>query len=58
MKRVEIWTAPGKDELHSYWIKQLTSIHARLAQQMNHHMHTRTIKYWLTTGRTVLLMNS
>ena len=34
-KKMKNWTAPGKDEVHGYWLKYLTELHNRLAQQMN-----------------------
>jgi hypothetical protein len=57
-KKVKNWTAPGKDEVHGYWLKHLTSLHARLAQQLNHLLQSGTIEGWMTTGRTTLLMKS
>ena len=30
-KKVINWTTPGKDEVHGYWLKHLTSLHTRMA---------------------------
>ena len=35
-KKIKNWKAPGKDEVHGYWIKHLTSLHERLAVQLQH----------------------
>ena len=31
-KKTKNWTAPGKDEVHGFWIKHLTSLHPKIAQ--------------------------
>ena len=43
-KKMENWTAPGKDEVHGFWIKHLTSLHPRIAQQLNQLLETATIE--------------
>ena len=30
------WIAPGKDGLQGYWLKNVTSLHPRIAMQLNH----------------------
>ena len=57
-KKIKNWTAPGKDEVHGYWLKHLTSLHARMANQLNHLLQTGTIEDWMTTGKTTLLMKN
>ena len=47
------WTAPGKDELYGFWIKHLTKLHPRIAQQLNRLLETATIVEWLSTGKTI-----
>ena len=32
VKKMKNWTAPGKAEVHGFWIKHLTSLHPRIAQ--------------------------
>ena len=34
-KKMKNWTASGKDEVHGFWIKHLTSLHQKIAQQLN-----------------------
>ena len=57
-KKMKNWTAPGKDEVHRFWIKHLTSLHPKIAQQLNQLLETATIEEWLSTGKTILLMKN
>ena len=49
------WTAPGPDIIHAYWLKKLTSLHKRLACQMEKLVTEGNHPSWLTKGRTVLV---
>lgn len=53
-RRMKNWKAPGPDEVHAFWLKKLTSLHAPMAN-----LYQRSIAEgcpeWMTTGRTVLL---
>ena len=40
VKKIKNWTALGKDEVHGYWLKHLTSLHTRIAKQLNHLLQT------------------
>ena len=53
-KKVKNWTVPGKDEVHEYWLKHLTSLHTRMAWQLNQLLPTGTIEDWMTTEKTTL----
>ena len=54
-KKIPNWKAPGPDGVQEYWIKKLTSLHDRIAEQMNEMVNSRVpIPAWMTTGRTVL----
>ena len=54
-KKIPNWKAPGPDGVQGYWIKKLTSLHDRIAEQMNEMINNRVpIPAWMTTGRTVL----
>ena len=57
-KKMKNWTALGKDEVHGFWIKHLTSLHSKIAQQLNRLLQTATIEEWLSTGKTILLMKN
>lgn len=56
VKRMKNWTAPGPDMIHAYWLKKLTALHRRLAQQMDNMIADGDHPEWLTQGRTVLIM--
>ena len=49
------WKAAGPDQVHAYWLKKLTNLHERLAQQMQQAIEGG-IPQWMGTGRTVLIM--
>ena len=51
VKKIKNWTASGKDEVHGYWLKHLTSLCTRIAKQLNHLLQTGTIEDWMTTGK-------
>ena len=54
-KKIPNWKSPGKDGVQGYWIKNLTNMHDRIADQLNKIlMGTDTLPTWLTHGRTVL----
>jgi hypothetical protein len=55
-KKVKNWTAPGEDQVHGYWLKHLTGLHCRIAEQLNTVLQSGKIEKWLTTGRTSLLI--
>ena len=59
-KKLKNWSAPGKDEVHGYWIKHLTSLHQRMAQQLEEVLKAGTAENWrwMTAGRTTLLMKN
>ena len=56
VKRMKNWTAPGPDMIHAIWLKKLTSLHCRLAEQMEKLVTEGDHPSWLTQGRTVLVM--
>ena len=35
-RKMPNWKAPGKDGVHGYWLKNFTSLHPRIAVQLNH----------------------
>ena len=55
VKKIPNWKAPGPDGVQGFWLKNLTSLHERIAIQMNNMINNGdTIAAWLTKGRTVL----
>ena len=55
-KKIKNWKAPGKDEVHGYWIKHLTNLHERIAAQLQHVFESDETPPWMTEGRTTLIM--
>lgn len=56
-RKMKSWTAPGPDQVHAFWLKQLSSLHGRLAQQLQTAMEDEHgIPEWMGVGRTVLIM--
>ena len=43
-KKMKNWTEPGKDEVHGFWIKHLTSLHPKIGHQLNRLLETATIE--------------
>ena len=46
---------PGHDGIHSFWYKKFTSIHKRLALEMNKCQETAHVPEWMTKGTTTLI---
>ena len=54
-KEIPNWKSPGPDGIQGYWIKKLTSLHGRIACQMDDMINNRIpVPSWMTQGRTVL----
>ena len=54
-KKMPNWRSPSKDGVQGYWIKNLTNMHDRIADQLNKIlMGMDTLPKWLAHGRTVL----
>ena len=55
--RMKSWKAPGPDQIHAFWLKELSSLHGRLAEQLQAVLEGECeIPDWMGTGRTVLIM--
>ena len=54
LKRISNWKAPGHNEIHGFWFKKFTSIHSRLALQMNRCLQGMQVPEWMTKGKTTL----
>lgn len=50
------WKSPGPDGVQGYWIKNIKSLHPRLAAMFNDCLAVGNVPSWLTKGRTVLIM--
>ena len=51
------WKSPGKDKIQGYWIKNLSSLHERLAWQLQSVVEGY-IPEWISQGRTSLIMKN
>ena len=49
------WKAAGPDGVQGYWVKNFTSLHERMVEQLNALLETGITPEWMTTGRTVLI---
>ena len=46
---------PGHDGMYGFWFKKLTSIHNRLALEMNRCLQGAQVPEWMTKGKTTLI---
>ena len=56
LKKMASWKSPGPDGLHGYWLKNFTTVHTRLIEQLNECLQHRMVPTWMTKGRTVLII--
>ena len=56
VKKMTNWSSPGMDGLHAYWLKHITTAHARIASQMQDCILTSSIPAWMTTWKTHLII--
>ena len=54
LKRKPNWKTPGHDGIHGFWFKKFTSIHDRLALEMNRCLQGAQLPDWMTKGKTTL----
>ena len=50
------WKSPEPNLLQRFWLKNLSNVHERMAQQLNSCVQQGEVPGWMTKGRTVLLM--
>ena len=55
IKKMKNWRAAGPDGIQGYWIKNLTSLHERLAIQLQAVLEGN-IPEWMATGKTTLII--
>ena len=54
-RKIPNWKTPGRDGIQGYWIKNLTSVHERIAAQLNEiACGVSRLPEWMMYGRTVL----
>ena len=54
LKRISNWKAAGHDGIHGSWFKKFTSIHDRVAIEMNRCLQDTQVLEWMTKGKTTL----
>ena len=54
-KKISNWKMPGHDGIHGFWFKKFTSIHDRLALEMNRCLQRAHVPEWMTKGKTTSL---
>ena len=56
LRRVPNWKAPGPDLVQGFWLKNFTSLHCRIANQLQSCLDNGIVPVWMTKGRTFLIM--
>ena len=52
-RKMPNWKAPGKDGVQRYWLKNLASLHSRIALQLNQILDgERLLPDWMTFGKS------
>ena len=52
LKKIANWKNPGLDGIHGFRFRKFTSIHYRLATEMNKCIQKTEIPEWMTKGKT------
>ena len=55
LKKISNWKTPGHDGIHGFWFKKFTSVHNRLALEMNRCLQDAQVPDWMTKGKTTLI---
>ena len=55
LEEISNWKTPGHDGIHGFWFKKFTSIHDRLALEMNWSQQDAQVPDWMTKGKTTLI---
>ena len=55
LKWISNLKAPGHDGIHGFCFNKFTSIHGRLAQEMNRCLQGAQVPEWMTKGKTALI---
>ena len=57
IRKIKNWRAAGKDGIQGFWLKNLTSLHPRLVEQLQVVLDGN-IPRWMTFGRTTLIIKN
>ena len=55
IKKISNWKTSDHDGILGFWFKKFTSIHERLALEMNKCLQRAHVPEWMTKGRTTLI---
>ena len=55
LRNILNWKAPGRDGTHGFWFKKFTTLHDKLALEMNRCPHEAHVPEWITEGKTTLI---
>ena len=55
LQKISNWKTPGHDGIHGFWFKKFTSIHDRLALEMNRCLQDAQVPDWMTKGKTTFI---
>ena len=55
LERIPNWKTPGHDGIHGFWFRKFTSIHGRLAVEMNRCIQGAHVPKWMTKGTSTLI---
>ena len=56
VRKIPNWKSPGPDGVQGYWLKNLTSLHQRIASQLNECLQSGDVPKWMTKGKTILCL--
>ena len=54
-QKIPNWKILGLDGIHGVWLKKFTSIHDRLAIEMNRCLQEADVLEWMTKGKIILI---
>ena len=58
LKRISNWKTSEHDGIHGFWFKKSTSIHDRLALEMNRCLQDTQVPDLMTKGKTTLIQKN
>ena len=56
IKKMPKWKACGSDGVHGYWLNEFTSLHSRIAEQLDECLQTGQVALWMTKRGTSLIL--
>ena len=56
LKNVPNWKAPGPDLVEGFWLKNFTSLHTCISNNLQSCLDTGIVPDWMTKGETLLIM--